>query len=141
MTRTPLRPLARILQVRAKGGNPDLIERENLRARHETMRDKARVRAEGRLILLGLFFVAVGMMLDLGVIAERPGFVIGFAVLLIMVKTVIIERVNQRLQYMLLPRHFAEDTWTPLAGKNLITHRKHQIDNRNGIIRPYPATG
>ncbi len=43
-----------------------------------------------RSILLGLFFVAVGMMLDLGVIAERPGFVIGFAVLLIVVKTVII---------------------------------------------------
>lgn len=43
-----------------------------------------------RSILLGLFFVAVGMMLDLGVIAERPLFVIGFAALLIVVKTAII---------------------------------------------------
>ena len=30
MTRTPLRPLARILSARAKGGNPDVIEAENL---------------------------------------------------------------------------------------------------------------
>ncbi|QZH76584.1 MAG: cation:proton antiporter [Erythrobacter sp.] len=43
-----------------------------------------------RSILLGLFFVAVGMMLDLGAVAERPGFVIGFAALLIVVKTAII---------------------------------------------------
>lgn len=56
MTRTPLRPLARILQARAKGENPDTIERENLRLRHEQMRDKSRVRAEARLLLLGLMF-------------------------------------------------------------------------------------
>jgi monovalent cation:proton antiporter-2 (CPA2) family protein len=43
-----------------------------------------------RSILLGMFFVAVGMMLDLGAIAERPGFVIGFAALLILVKASII---------------------------------------------------
>ncbi|MDK3073577.1 penicillin-binding protein 2 [Sedimentitalea sp. JM2-8] len=56
MIRTPLRPLARILSARAKGENPDAIERENLRRRHEDMRDRARVRAEGRLLVLGLFF-------------------------------------------------------------------------------------
>ena len=56
VTRTPLRPLARILQARIKGENPDAIERENVRQRHETMRDKARARAEGRLLVLGLFF-------------------------------------------------------------------------------------
>ena len=33
MIRAPLRPLARILQARAKGENPDVIERENLRLR------------------------------------------------------------------------------------------------------------
>ena len=43
-----------------------------------------------RSILLGLFFVSVGMMLDLGAVAERPFFVIGFAVLLITVKAAII---------------------------------------------------
>ncbi|HEY6916131.1 MAG TPA: cation:proton antiporter [Allosphingosinicella sp.] len=43
-----------------------------------------------RSILLGLFFVAVGMMLDLGAVAERPLFVIGMAVALIAVKTVIL---------------------------------------------------
>ncbi len=57
MIRTPLRPLARILSARAKGENPDAIERENIRLRHEAMRDKARLRAEGRLLLLGAAFV------------------------------------------------------------------------------------
>ncbi|NVK61589.1 MAG: penicillin-binding protein 2 [Rhodobacteraceae bacterium] len=56
MTRTPLRPLARILQARSNGENPDAIERENLRIRHEQMRDKARVRAEGRLLVMGAMF-------------------------------------------------------------------------------------
>ena len=63
MIRTPLRPLARILQARVMGENPDTIERENLRLRHEAMRDKARARAEGRLLVLGLFFfVAFSMV-------------------------------------------------------------------------------
>jgi len=43
-----------------------------------------------RSILLGLFFLAVGMMVDLGVIAERPLFVISLAVALIAVKAAII---------------------------------------------------
>ncbi|WP_227271433.1 peptidoglycan D,D-transpeptidase FtsI family protein [Roseobacter weihaiensis] len=57
MIRTPLRPLARILDARDKGENPDAIERENIRIRHEQMRDQARQRAEGRLLVLGMFFV------------------------------------------------------------------------------------
>ncbi|SFC06864.1 peptidoglycan D,D-transpeptidase FtsI family protein [Tropicimonas isoalkanivorans] len=56
MTRTPLRPLARILSAREKGENPDAIERENLRLRHEADRDRMRHRAEGRLLALALFF-------------------------------------------------------------------------------------
>ena len=56
MTRTPLRPLARILEARQKGENPDAIERENLAQRHEELRDGARNRAEGRLLVLGVFF-------------------------------------------------------------------------------------
>lgn len=56
MTRTPLRPLSRILKARSTGENPDAIERENIRARHEVMRDKSRMRAEGRLLVLGVFF-------------------------------------------------------------------------------------
>lgn len=43
-----------------------------------------------RSILLGLFFLAVGMMLDLHAIAERPFFVLGIAAALIVTKTVII---------------------------------------------------
>lgn len=58
MIRTPLRPLARILHARSRGENPDAIERENLRLRHEAMRDRARLRAEGRLLMLGVCFFA-----------------------------------------------------------------------------------
>jgi glutathione-regulated potassium-efflux system protein KefB len=42
-----------------------------------------------RSILLGLFFLAIGMTLNLHAIAERPLFVLGMAVALIAVKTVI----------------------------------------------------
>lgn len=63
MIRTPLRPLARILEARRKGENPDAIERENLRIRHEQMRDKARSRAEGRLLVMAVvFFCAFGVI-------------------------------------------------------------------------------
>lgn len=59
MTRTPLRPLARILSARAAGENPDSIERDNLRARHEALREKSRGKAEARLLFMGLaFFMA-----------------------------------------------------------------------------------
>jgi cell division protein FtsI (penicillin-binding protein 3) len=68
MTRTPLRPLARILDARAKGENPDVIEKENLRARHEVMRDKAKTRAEWRLRLL-----VVGVVAAFCVIGARMG--------------------------------------------------------------------
>ncbi|WP_114967226.1 peptidoglycan D,D-transpeptidase FtsI family protein [Alkalilacustris brevis] len=56
MIRTPLRPLARILDARRRGENPDAIERENLRLRNEQRRDRARARAEGRLLVLALVF-------------------------------------------------------------------------------------
>ncbi|MGJ8604253.1 MAG: peptidoglycan D,D-transpeptidase FtsI family protein [Marivita sp.] len=63
MIRTPLRPLARVLDARRKGENPDAIERENLRIRHEQTRDKARSRAEGRLLVMAvMFFCAFGVV-------------------------------------------------------------------------------
>jgi len=63
MIRTPLRPLARILEARNRGENPDAIERENIRLRHEDMRDRARRRAEGRLLVLAvMFFAAFGVV-------------------------------------------------------------------------------
>ncbi|MCH2487473.1 MAG: cation:proton antiporter, partial [Erythrobacter sp.] len=43
-----------------------------------------------RSILLGLFFLSVGMMLDLNAIAREPAFVIGMAIALVAVKTAII---------------------------------------------------
>ncbi|WP_127903417.1 peptidoglycan D,D-transpeptidase FtsI family protein [Solirhodobacter olei] len=74
MIRTPLRPLARILQARAAGENPDAIERENIRLRHEEMRDRSRDQAEGRLLMLGLFFFcafsAVGARMGLIAVAQ-----------------------------------------------------------------------
>jgi CPA2 family monovalent cation:H+ antiporter-2/glutathione-regulated potassium-efflux system protein KefB len=54
--------------------------------RHELEADVEPFRA----ILLGLFFLAVGMMLDLHAIADRPLFVLGVALALIAVKTAII---------------------------------------------------
>lgn len=43
-----------------------------------------------RSILLGLFFLSVGMMLDLSAIAERPVFVLSMAAALIATKTIVI---------------------------------------------------
>ncbi len=42
-----------------------------------------------RTILLGLFFIAVGMMLDLHVIAERPLFIIAMALAVVATKTLV----------------------------------------------------
>ncbi|PHP29412.1 peptidoglycan D,D-transpeptidase FtsI family protein [Limimaricola cinnabarinus] len=72
MTRRPLRPLARILKARERGENPDAIERENLRLRHEETRDRARSRAEGRLLVMGGFFA-----LAFGTIALKMGSMAG----------------------------------------------------------------
>lgn len=55
--RTPLRPLTRILDARERGENPDNVEKENLRLRHEAQRDKLRVRAESRLLLVAACFI------------------------------------------------------------------------------------
>jgi cell division protein FtsI (penicillin-binding protein 3) len=72
MIRTPLRPLARILDARSKGENPDAIERENIRIRHEQMRDRARKRAEGRLLVLGVMFTCAFIVIGgrMGVLAH-----------------------------------------------------------------------
>jgi monovalent cation:proton antiporter-2 (CPA2) family protein len=51
--------------------------------RHELENDVEPFRS----ILLGLFFVLVGMLLDLGVVAARPLFVIGLALAVIAIKT------------------------------------------------------
>ncbi|KAE9629568.1 peptidoglycan D,D-transpeptidase FtsI family protein [Parasedimentitalea maritima] len=65
MIRTPLRPLARILAARAKGENPDNIEKENLRQRHAEIQGKSRQRSEGRLLVLGAFFICAYAMIGL----------------------------------------------------------------------------
>jgi voltage-gated potassium channel Kch len=48
-----------------------------------------------RSILLGLFFLSVGMMLDLGLVAERPLFVLGIAAAVIGTKTVLIALIDR----------------------------------------------
>lgn len=68
MIRTPLRPLARILEARSNGENPDAIEKANLAIRNDALRDKARARAERRLMLL-----AFGFFTAFSVIGARMG--------------------------------------------------------------------
>jgi len=78
MIRTPLRPLARILKAREKGENPDAIEAENIRLRREDVRDKSRMRAEGRLLVMGAAFAlaygAIGVRMGAlaGTVPEEP---------------------------------------------------------------------
>ena len=59
--RTPLRPLARVLDAREKGENPDLIEAEARAMRNVKTQMKMRRRAESRLLVLGIFFFVAFM--------------------------------------------------------------------------------
>ncbi|GAB4261386.1 MAG: penicillin-binding protein 2 [Pararhodobacter sp.] len=74
MIRTPLRPLARILDARSHGGSADAIERENLRLRREQARDAGRHRAEWRLLFLAMVFFAGYAMIGarMGMLAASP---------------------------------------------------------------------
>lgn len=58
MTRIPLRPLARILQARAQGSNPELIEKENRAQRAEALREASRGQSQTRIWVLGAAFLA-----------------------------------------------------------------------------------
>ena len=73
--RRPLRPLAQILTARQRGENPDAIERANIRARHEAMRERQQAQAEGRLFVLGVLFLlafsVVGLRMGL-MAAQEP---------------------------------------------------------------------
>jgi len=72
MIRKPLRPLARILKARERGEDTHAIEAENLRLRYEAMRDTSRLRAEGRLLVLGAMFA-----IAFGTIGMRMGALAG----------------------------------------------------------------
>ncbi|GGA13292.1 peptidoglycan D,D-transpeptidase FtsI family protein [Neptunicoccus cionae] len=54
--RTPLRPLARVLDAREKGEDPDMIEAHERALRNVKTQMKMRRRAESRLLILGIFF-------------------------------------------------------------------------------------
>ncbi len=57
MIRRPLRPLARILRARAEGKDPNLVEAEERAARLAARHRAERVKAETRLLLLGVAFI------------------------------------------------------------------------------------
>lgn len=57
MRRTPLRPLAHVISAREQGENPDLIEARERAKRNQVAQVKTRVRAENRLLILGLAFI------------------------------------------------------------------------------------
>lgn len=63
--RVPLRPLARILPARDNGQDPDEIERENIRARQRSTRDRLRVVSERRLLLAAVLTVAAFSLVGL----------------------------------------------------------------------------
>jgi len=65
MTRSSPRLLAAILETRRRGGSPDAAGQENVRERHERMRDHDRLRAEGRLLVLGAFFLCAFLLVAL----------------------------------------------------------------------------
>ena len=56
MNRIALRPLSRILPARMRGEDPDKIEKENLKLRHDKMRDVERVKANIRVLLIIVMF-------------------------------------------------------------------------------------
>ncbi len=59
MNRIAIRPLSRILSARLRGEDPDKIEKENLKIRHEKMRDVERVRSNIRLLLIIVMFACI----------------------------------------------------------------------------------
>ena len=59
MNRVAIRPLSRILPARLRGDDPDKIEKENLKIRHEQLRDGERVRSNIRLLLIIVMFACI----------------------------------------------------------------------------------
>ncbi|MCC6008689.1 MAG: penicillin-binding protein 2 [Rhodobacteraceae bacterium] len=88
MKRIALRPLPRILSARDRGESTAAIERENLRARNDALRERSRMQAESRLLVLGLAFVllfaTVGLRMGTVALADgtepRASFVPGPAI-------------------------------------------------------------
>ena len=70
--RTPLRPLGQILSARAKGEDPRVIERENIKRRHDHTIEGVRLRAQGRLLVLGIMFLCLfaAITLRIGLLAS-----------------------------------------------------------------------
>ena len=66
-----------------------------------------------RSILLGLFFLSVGMMLDLSLIAERPLFVVGMALLVIVIKAAVIAGARAPVRQQLAAQHPARPAAQP----------------------------
>ncbi|MGZ2412318.1 glutathione-regulated potassium-efflux system protein KefB [Sphingomonas sp. F9_3S_D5_B_2] len=90
-----------------------------------------------RSILLGLFFLSVGMLLNLGAIAERPFFVVGMAVALIVVKAAVITAMGLAFRM----------TWRSALGLGLLLSQGGEFGfvlftqaQGSGLIRPETAS-
>ena len=59
MNRIAIRPLSRILPARLRGEDPNKIEQENLKIRHDKMRDVERVTSNIRLLLIIVMFACI----------------------------------------------------------------------------------
>ena len=59
VNRIAIRPLSRILPARLRGEDPIRIEKENLKIRHDQMRDVERVRSNIRLLLIIVMFACI----------------------------------------------------------------------------------
>ena len=69
--RAPIRPLGHILSARANGQDTLKIERKNIEKRHEGALENNRLRAQGRLLFLGIMFLClyVAVALRIGLLA------------------------------------------------------------------------
>ena len=69
--RAPIRPLGHILSARANGQDTLKIERKNIEKRHEGALENIRLRAQGRLLFLGIMFLClyVAVALRIGLLA------------------------------------------------------------------------
>ena len=70
--RTPIRPLGQILSARANGEDPRVIERENIKRRQDHTIEGVRLRAQGRLLVLGIMFLCLfaAITLRIGLLAS-----------------------------------------------------------------------
>ena len=133
MTRSPLRPIAKVLRARESGVDPAVIEAEAKAARLRKQRTAERRRAESRLILLALTFVlafgAVGWKMTVLAASEpaEPE-----------IATNAVQIINQRAD--IVDRN-GEILATNLITTSLFAHPQDMVDARaaaDGLAQIFP---